>query len=30
MRVALVDLKRPSKWRDKSLARAAFRLFAVI
>ena len=24
MRDALVDLKRPSKWRDKSLARAAF------
>ena len=24
MRDALVDLKRPSKWRNKSLARAAF------
>ena len=30
MRDALGDLKRPSKWRNKSLARAAFRLCSVI
>ena len=30
MRDALVDLKRPSKWRNKSLARAAFSSVFVI